>query len=300
MALATGSHSAATLSSTGEILGDSEFVVLEPEEWIGKRFPLFRHIDVGGRLSEGDWVVVLYHHDCLQCQETVPEYHMLALNLAGESDAPRIALVEMPPYGEGDLLSNSPALIGKLNNAKDWFCETPQIVSLTDGYVVAHSSGNQVDGHRADPISVLTGGFNRSVTRRDCGPATLYCICRLVGKPYKLDSLKQLTETSSSGTTMLNLKDAASNVGFEVDARNGSWDMLQRHVQRPGRYAIVHATVDGSGHFVGIAGAVGPRSVRVVDVARGVRDLDEEGFAAAYDWKGHMLRLRAENTYRSR
>jgi hypothetical protein len=42
-----------TLSDAGEIIGDGKIVVLEPEKWIGKRFPLLDYIDIGDRLKEG-------------------------------------------------------------------------------------------------------------------------------------------------------------------------------------------------------------------------------------------------------
>ncbi len=37
----------------GEILGESQIVVLEPERWLGMRFPLLPHIDIGSRRGRG-------------------------------------------------------------------------------------------------------------------------------------------------------------------------------------------------------------------------------------------------------
>jgi len=43
-ALSMASYQAATLDEAGDIFGDSQFVVLEPETWVGKRFPLLKHM----------------------------------------------------------------------------------------------------------------------------------------------------------------------------------------------------------------------------------------------------------------
>ena len=56
------------VTDEGEILGESQIVVLEPERWIGTRFPLLPHVDIGSRLAEGRWIVLLYHHDCPECR----------------------------------------------------------------------------------------------------------------------------------------------------------------------------------------------------------------------------------------
>ena len=76
-AFAMSSYTDTTLSDAGEIIGDGKTVVLEPEKWIGKRFPLLDYIDIGDKLKEGSWVVVLYHHDCPKCKEAMPKYEEL-------------------------------------------------------------------------------------------------------------------------------------------------------------------------------------------------------------------------------
>ena len=68
---AMGSYTPPTLSDTGVFIGDSKIVVLEPEMWIGKRFPLLDYIDIGGKLKDGNWLVLLYHYDCPKCREAI-------------------------------------------------------------------------------------------------------------------------------------------------------------------------------------------------------------------------------------
>jgi ABC-type bacteriocin/lantibiotic exporter with double-glycine peptidase domain len=86
---------------------------------------------------------------------------------------------------------------------------------------------------------------------------------------------------------MLELKRAAEEIGFEVQARRGTWDSLNRHL-RERACAVLH--VDGN-HFVGTFPSVGDARVLVADPARGVRDMTASEFRAVYDWNGAMLIL---------
>jgi len=146
---------------------------------------------------------------------------------------------------------------------------------------------------RAHPsqLQVRGGGEPRA---NDCGATALYLICRIDGRPRSMGSLRELSKTSSSGTTMLNLKRAALEVGFRVDARQGSFGVLQRHVRNAGSYAIVYTIGDRGGHFLAVAGAPDERRIRVADVARGVADLRQHAFFSTYDWRGYMLLLSAD------
>jgi hypothetical protein len=141
-AFAMGSYRPASLSDVGDILGNDKIVVLEPEKWIGKRFPLFEHIDIGDDLHEGKWLVVLYHHDCPKCHEAIPKYEEQARRAVGDPAVPRVALIEMPPFGTEDTLAlspNSPCRQGRLNEDKEWFVETPAVVLIESGRVVPPS-----------------------------------------------------------------------------------------------------------------------------------------------------------------
>lgn len=125
------SYSETTLSYAGEIIGDGKIVVLEPEKWIGKRFPLLDYIDIGDKLKEGKWLVLLYHHDCPKCQEALSTLQHLAR-------LQQIAVVQMPPYGvgNGDGCKSKWPAIGRLGVVREWFAETPILVSIDNGLVV--------------------------------------------------------------------------------------------------------------------------------------------------------------------
>ena len=73
-AYAMGGYVDTTLSDAGEIIGNGKIVVLEPQKWVGKRFPLLGHIDVGNKLTSGLWLVLLHRHDCSACREAASQY----------------------------------------------------------------------------------------------------------------------------------------------------------------------------------------------------------------------------------
>jgi hypothetical protein len=124
---------------------------LSQRKWIGKRFPLLPFIeDAPGqsqpgerplreRLAEGDWIVVLYHHDCPKCQEKMPRYGELANRAAFDSTAPQVALIEIPPYGETNalpILADSGYALGRLRDSNKWLVETPLDLFLRSPLVI--------------------------------------------------------------------------------------------------------------------------------------------------------------------
>ena len=115
------------------------FIVLEPEKWAGKPFPLFDHIDIGEQLKTGKWIVILYSQSCSHCIEAMPKYLKAAKRLADEGGATRMALVQIPPVGDGSQMPSSlPASVvtGQLSASREWFAETPVEVQLENGRVV--------------------------------------------------------------------------------------------------------------------------------------------------------------------
>ena len=136
--LAMATYTPTALSADGVIVGEGNLVVLEPEKWTGKPFPLAGWIDVGERLVRGDWIVVLYHHDCPKCQEILSVCERLAQRASSDSAALPMALIEVPPYASGgDDLTwlGSHGMLGRLNNERDWFVETPSVMVLREGNV---------------------------------------------------------------------------------------------------------------------------------------------------------------------
>ena len=121
-------------------LGDAAFsdadglIVLEPETWIGKPFPLTPHLSPEVPLHKGRWTILIHHHDCPHCQEAVPQYERLAV----ADNNRRIVLVETPPYGE-IALTEQGAIRTRLSNNREWFVQTPVEIQVDAGVVVSTS-----------------------------------------------------------------------------------------------------------------------------------------------------------------
>lgn len=128
VSLITRSGSASAVD--GIVMGDA-YILLEPEKWIGKQFPLEEQIDIGDQLMLGSWRVLFYHHDCPRCQE--------ALDLIGERSNDEhesaIALIDVPPFGDSRIVANGHH--GRLRDDVQWFVATPVEVALNDGKVTA-------------------------------------------------------------------------------------------------------------------------------------------------------------------
>jgi len=149
--LGIGTYQPAGISQSGEISGEGEFVVLEPEMWVGKRLPLLGYIDIGETLVEGPWTLLLYHHDCPECQKVLAEPDIWAGKHAQDGVTPRVALVEIPPYEACEQHAASATAFpvhGRLANVKTWFVETPLVLSLDEGHVTRVSIGGSPNAHR--------------------------------------------------------------------------------------------------------------------------------------------------------
>ncbi|TWT37164.1 hypothetical protein KOR34_21110 [Posidoniimonas corsicana] len=106
--------------------------LLEPEEWVGRPFPLSEFIEPSRQLATGEWVVLLYHHDCPKCQAARPKYEALAAQNAA-SAGPFVLLVEIPSYGTDQAMPNPN--YARLTDRREWFVQAPIEITLRDGAV---------------------------------------------------------------------------------------------------------------------------------------------------------------------
>lgn len=139
-AVVMASVQTAIIAKDGAILGNSRFVVLEPQKWIGKRFPLLAHIDIGEQLSQGNWIVVLYDIRCSHCRAVMPTYLRMAQRWSEQPDSPRLALVEIPkrplqPNVQGAPSTSTDCNWGRLSSATEWFAQTPVEIQMSGGTV---------------------------------------------------------------------------------------------------------------------------------------------------------------------
>jgi ABC-type bacteriocin/lantibiotic exporter with double-glycine peptidase domain len=131
-------------------------------------------------------------------------------------------------------------------------------------------------------------GQKPDVRMPDCGAACLYLICKASGQQQSLSFLRELTNTTALATTMYNVKEAAEQLGFRVEACRGTFASLHEHVKQPNHYAILHYQM---GHFVAVMGVSGKERVRVVDVGAGIQDLNDADLHKEGKWQGAMLLL---------
>jgi hypothetical protein len=110
-------------------------VVLDPDTWPNRPFPLLDEIDGSAPLRDGRWLVILYHFDCSDCRAAIPAYEALA-------DRVHIAFVAMPPLGPSPV-ADSPAYLSlTLRPDHEWFATTPLVAALQDGSVVSAEGGD--------------------------------------------------------------------------------------------------------------------------------------------------------------
>jgi len=115
------------------------FVIIEPEKWVGKLCPILSHIDIGERLKAGNWFVILFSHSCTHCIEAMPKYLQIAHNISAQGADVKIALIQIPPVGKVDSLQHPlprSIVTGQLESSRDWFAETPVEMQLENGKVV--------------------------------------------------------------------------------------------------------------------------------------------------------------------
>lgn len=195
-AIAMATYTPATLADDGAIVGTQHVVLLEPSKWLGKTFSLQNYVEFGGDMAKGKWNVILYHHDCPDCQTRLPALLDGARSLARQPNHPRTVFVEMPPYAPPgkNLVAADPAYeLGRLSNVRDWFASTPVTVELAGGFVM------KVQERDSTPLVATT--IDKSSTSSQPVPmgAAALCIVQDLGL-VDPDSRHQVTFDVSNPT----------------------------------------------------------------------------------------------------
>jgi len=116
----------------------AEFEVLEPPSWVGDTLPIMTHIDRAAPLQQGNWLIMLFHHDCPDCAEAMPAFEQIADNFVGNEATLQLALIEIPPYGYNAEAQESACHLAHMDDSKKWMVVTPAVLLLADG-VVRHA-----------------------------------------------------------------------------------------------------------------------------------------------------------------
>ncbi|MGO8746693.1 MAG: MauE/DoxX family redox-associated membrane protein [Thermoguttaceae bacterium] len=124
--------------------GESAVVAITPRSWVGERFPLLPDIDIGERLAQGRWVVLLYRRDCGCCQRAIQSCEQLAVRLSCRGSPESVALVEIPPYEKSQrpVSVTSACCDGRILHINRLAGETPIAALLQNGIVLDVGTGN--------------------------------------------------------------------------------------------------------------------------------------------------------------
>jgi hypothetical protein len=126
-----------TLNDDGFIEGESNFVILELEKWVGKKFPLLKYIDIGNELSKGNWIIVMYSDSCSNCRKNMAAYQELTHNFKGEDEFVRASLIEVPPFEKRSNNVEKISYFGQLSDSINWVISVPIVAVLKDGKTLA-------------------------------------------------------------------------------------------------------------------------------------------------------------------
>jgi hypothetical protein len=109
----------------------NRMILLEPENWIGKEFPLAsRFVQPADyeMLKQGEWSVILIHADCPKCLQLLSEMN-------GQINK-NVAIIEIPS-GSNSKVPKTDFPYFKLDENNGWFVTTPFVVKLSDWICVS-------------------------------------------------------------------------------------------------------------------------------------------------------------------
>ncbi len=99
---------------------------------------MLNHVDIADQLLTDVRIVMFYHYDCPDCAVAIPLYNQYSSDLAADEHI-QFAFIKGPPYGPDDqdpVPGDTTALVGKLDESRDWIFESPLIFLLNDGELV--------------------------------------------------------------------------------------------------------------------------------------------------------------------
>jgi hypothetical protein len=126
----------ALLTTDSKIIGESQAVILYPNEWLDKRFPLLEYVDVHKDIGKGKCVLIFYRTNCSKCAKHF-EHLSKQNDFQNDSDV-NIVCIEIDGLPQNELRSrfdNGKWYWGNLKSVKRWFVETPTILTVENGYV---------------------------------------------------------------------------------------------------------------------------------------------------------------------
>lgn len=114
-----------------------ELVILQPEDWLDEEFPLQDLLTPSIDVSQGQWIILMYHHDCPKCQEALPHYQGLVEQTPPDGQPAQVLVIEVPPYGPAP--QAGAAHHARLHDRSEWFVQAPVEIVLINGKVTSAS-----------------------------------------------------------------------------------------------------------------------------------------------------------------
>ncbi len=162
----------AHLLANGRLIGGHGPIVCNPPSWYGKKLPLMRFIKAAGPLHSGKWLIVMYYHQCPDCQAEIRliERH-LQRRVEKRRPLPDVALVQIPPFGR--LPKNVPTQhmhMFQMKSARHWLPPfLPVLIGIQNGVVtrVGTRVPGQWFGFSTPPLTT-----HAKLSSRPASPAT--------------------------------------------------------------------------------------------------------------------------------
>ncbi len=138
------------LYPSGQLTGGHGPITMNPPNWYGKRLPLLRFIRSSHLLAKGTWLVVVYFHDCPDCQAEIRQIHRHLQARARRALAavvPHVALVQLPPFGPLPPTVSTAAMVRlKMKSSRRWLPPfLPVLIQIHNG--VVRRVGTHLRGH---------------------------------------------------------------------------------------------------------------------------------------------------------
>ncbi len=121
--------------------------------------------------------------------------------------------------------------------------------------------------------------------QKDCGPAALLSVLKFYKGDASLPYLRELCNTSLNGSTMLDLVNAANEIGFDAFGASGKYEDLMKE-KMP---CIAHVVIDEKlNHFV-VVYKITPEKIFIADPGKGKYWLSKNDFLKI--WKSNAVVL---------
>lgn len=125
----------------------------------------------------------------------------------------------------------------------------------------------------------------RQSSRKDCGPASLLSILKYFGGDASFPYMREICLTGSRGSSMLDLVEAAKNIGFDVQGASGEYEDLCKESMP----CIAHVVMENSlNHFL-LVYKIRRNRIYLADPAKGKYWMSKEKFLQVWKSKAVIL-----------